>query len=133
MLQKILSDKNHEVDAITSIITEKHSRMDALSGKISVIQEQNPTVELAEKNRIMELVQQITSQLGQYDDSTYIKLADDQILLNNELSDMKSKLYQINKDYDDLASKKNDISKTLTWTFNSLERLLILACREFLL
>lgn len=113
MLQKILSDKNHEVDAITSIITEKHSRMDALSGKISVIQEQNPTVELAEKNRIMELVQQITSQLGQYDDSTYIKLADDQILLNNELSDMKSKLYQINKDYDDLASKKNDITSTM--------------------
>lgn len=31
------------------------------------------------------------------------------------------------------ASKKNDTSKTLAWTFNSLERLLILACREFLL
>ena len=31
------------------------------------------------------------------------------------------------------ASKKNDTSKTLAWTFISLERLLIFACREFLL
>lgn len=112
-LQKMLHDKQIEMDSLLKDIDQLQSSADKLHGKISMIQEQHPQEELGRLNRIVDMVKDITNKIGNYDDKTYIRLSDENVSLNNQLGELKSKLYIINKDIDDYAEKKNNIQTTI--------------------
>lgn len=109
----MLNQKQEEVNLLTQNIDMTKSRMDQLSGEISIIRNQNIHQELIEVNNQMAAYKNVIDELGSYDTDMYDKLVEEQISLNSSLSTLKNERLMLIKDKDILYSKKNDIENTI--------------------
>ena len=119
--ENMITRLNHtksEHSLLNKSILETKSIIDKLSGKLSMIQQQNPHEELDEINRTLsayESVSSINSSIlnGEDISSLYDKLVSEQMSLNNKLNDLRSQRLLIRKDLDILYEKKNNIESTI--------------------
>lgn len=109
----MLNQKQEESNSLSRSIDETKSRMDQLSGEISVIRNQNVHQELIEVNNQLVAYKNVVVEMGSYDPDMYDKLVDEQISLNNSISTLKNERLMIRKDKDILYGKKNDIENTI--------------------
>lgn len=109
----MMSSKQNEVDSLSKSIDMTRSRMDQLSGEISVIRNQNVQQELMDVNNNLTAYKNVINELGSYDPDMYDKLVEEQISLNNSLSTLKNERLLIRKDKDVLYGKKTDIQNTM--------------------
>lgn len=108
-----LNQKQEESNSLSRSIDETKSRMDQLSGEISVIRNQNVHQELIEVNNQLVAYKNVVVEMGSYDPDMYDKLVNEQISLNNSISTLKNERLMIRKDKDILYGKKNDIENTM--------------------
>lgn len=108
-----LNYKKNEVDLLEQNTNNMKSRLDNLLGTIDVIRQQNPAQELNEINQSLVAYKNVMDSLGSFDSSTYDKLVQEQIDLNNKISETKNKRSMVLRDIDDLYKKKNDIESTM--------------------
>lgn len=109
----MMNQKQEEVNNLSQNIDMNKSRMDQLSGEISIIRNQNIHQELIEVNNQMAAYKNVIDELGSYDTDMYDKLVEEQISLNSSLSTLKNERLMLIKDKDILYSKKNDIENTI--------------------
>lgn len=112
-LCKLLEENKKECSNLEEDIQRTKSRMDSLSGQISVIRGQNIETELITVNNSITAYKTVTMELGSYDDGLYDKLVSEQINLNNNLNNLKSERLLLRKDLDILYGKKSDINNVL--------------------
>jgi DNA repair exonuclease SbcCD ATPase subunit len=111
MLCKELVDCKTHSDGLFEKIQQSVSKMDYLSGRINLIQQQNPSNELHDVNNQLNSFYAITSELGN-EYRAYDVLVNEQIELNQIISRLQSKRDGLNKDIDILYEKKEDIERT---------------------
>lgn len=109
----LLNGKRSEYEQLSKTIESTKSRLDSLSGKISVIRQQNVLQELHDVTNSISAYENVVKTMGQFDSNTYNRLVDEQISLNSQISDLKNKRLLIMKDIDILYGKKNDIENTM--------------------
>lgn len=109
----LLNKKNEEVDSLSRSIELTKTRIDQLSGEISVIRNQNVHQELMEVNSQLTAYKKVIDEMGSYDPDAYEKLVDEQMSLNNSIITLKNERLMIRKDMDMLYSKKSDIENTI--------------------
>lgn len=109
----MLNHKQNEFDQLQLNITSTKSRMDQLSGEISIIRNQNPQQELISINNQLTAYKNVVDTMGSYDPDMYDRLVNDQISLNTSISALRNEIQMIRKDKDILYSKKNDIENTI--------------------
>lgn len=85
------------------------SRLDALSGTIATLRSQNPESELAEIDRSISEYTRVIGELGTYDPKQYDRLVDEQIQLNQQLSDLRADHAITIHDIDDLYAKQREM------------------------
>ena len=108
-----LNMKQNRYNELDELLSEKKSRMDILSGQISTLRSQNIDYELNECNRLRNMIESAQNEIGVIDDNTYDTLVNEQIKLNSDINDLKSRNMIIMKDIDDLYAKKEDIENTI--------------------
>ena len=108
-----LTYKRNEVEMLDQKLSNMKSRLDALSGTISTIKQQNPSVELNEINQSLAAYKNVVDTLGNFDNNTYEVLVQKQLDLNNKIAETKNQRSMILRDIDDLYKKKEDIESTL--------------------
>ena len=108
-----LSYKRNEVDTLEVNISTMRSRLDSLSGQISVIRNQNPHQELHDINQNLTAYKNVVDIMGDFNNNTYDKLVQEQINLNNTIATTKNERSMVLRDIDDLYKKKEDIENTL--------------------
>lgn len=104
-----LNTKRNESETLTRRISELKSKLDSLQGTINVIRQQNVSQELYDLTNMINSYDSIVQDIGCFDGNVYDSLVDEQIKLNNELSELKNKRLLIMKDIDVLYDKKNNI------------------------
>lgn len=119
-LSNLLKDKQSAYDMLTQSISTAKSKLDNLLGTISVIKQQNVSNELLEVNNQISLYENIISSIGSVDDSVYDKLVDEQIVLNNTLSELRNNRLNMMKDVDNLYAKKNEIENNIRVNQNTI-------------
>lgn len=112
-LCSLLKQRQDEHDTISKSLESMKSRLDSLSGKISVIKNQNVSQELMSVERIFSIYKNVVDTIGDFDNKTYDRLVDEQISLNNNISSLKNEKLLIMKDIDVLHSKKTNIENTI--------------------
>lgn len=96
------------------------SKLDSLSGKISVINQQNVLVELTEVTHNIETYNSLSVEIGEFDDDSYNILVDKQISLNSNMSELKSNRLLILKDIDILYDSRHNIDDKIASINKSL-------------
>lgn len=103
------------------------SNMDQLDGKIQMIKQQNPSIELYSiENSISEYKRVIEQFDGVFDPNLADTLVDQQIRLNQQLSDLNAKREIILKDIDDLYDKQHkaeEVARTYRQSIDDKESL----------
>jgi len=130
MITRLNQTKEEHTNLNKSILTTK-SMIDKLSGKLSMIQQQNPREELDEINRTLSAYESAiavnTSILNGEDiSSLYDKLVSEQMSLNNKLNELRGERLLVRKDLDILYEKKNNIESSMRAQqnfLNDMERL----------
>lgn len=112
-LCSLLKQRQDEHDTISKSLESMKSRLDSLSGKISVIKNQNVSQELMSVERIFSVYKNVVDTIGDFDNKTYDRLVDEQISLNNDISSLKNEKLLIMKDIDVLHSKKTNIENII--------------------
>lgn len=108
-LNNLLSDKIKTRDELTQTINITKSKLDSLSGKISVIKQQNVQQEMIDVTNQISVYDNTIKSIGNFDENRFDKLVDEQILLSNTLSELRNKRLMIIKDVDILYAKKTEI------------------------
>lgn len=113
-----LSRAKAEHEELNKHIMNTKSALDKLSGKLSMIQQQNPHEELEEINRTMSAYESATAVNssilnGEDISSLYDKLVSEQMSLNNKLNELRGERLIIRKDLDILYEKKNNIESAM--------------------
>lgn len=109
----MLNHKQEESNNLTQLINTTKSRMDQLSGEISVIRNQNVHQELMEVNNHLTAYKNVVDEMGSFDPNIYDVLVEEQMSLNNSINTLKNERLMIRKDMDILYGKKNDIETTM--------------------
>ena len=109
----MLNNKRNEVESLTRSIEATKTRIDQLSGEISIIRNQNVHQELIEVNTSLDAYKKVIDEMGSYDPDAYEKLVDEQMTLNNSINTLKNERLMIRKDKDILYDKKNNIENTI--------------------
>ena len=112
-LSNQLAQHKQHVDELTQQQQDIKTRMDMLSGRIMTIKSQNPIGELADVDRKCRVYSDAVSMFGTIEDSTYDTLVNDQLKVNQELSNLQSQYHIILHDIDELYAKRNDINSTI--------------------
>ena len=107
----------HQKELVESLSEQQQtirSSMDRISGQLQTLRSQNPMQEL------MDIQRKCTSYMnavsifgGNIDNSLYDKLVNDQITLNQQLSDCKSEFQIIMHDIDDMYAKRREIESSI--------------------
>lgn len=113
VLQKMLSEKQNEVDSVDKELFKLKTEMDILQGSIIAIEEQHPYEELSRHEEIMQNILLVSEQIGSYDDKTYMRLSDESIELNKQLEQIKSKYQMLIMEADNYEEKKDNINSTM--------------------
>ena len=113
-LSSTLNDNRNKYSLITNDMNNLKSKIDKLSGVIDSLKSQNIENDAYEVDRQINLYNSIVNSFGEYNGLTYDKMVNDQILLNSEISEIKSKRLLKLKDIDVLYSKKENIQNQIT-------------------
>lgn len=109
----LMKEKQQQVSDTQKMMNDTKSRMDSLSGQITVIRNQNPAQEIISINNKLSTYQNVINELGSYDPNMYDILVQEQIDLNSKLSSLKNERLMLRKDIDLLYEKKNNIESTM--------------------
>lgn len=109
----LMKEKQQQVSDTQKMMNDTKSRMDSLSGQITVIRNQNPNQEIVSINNKLSTYQNVINELGSYDPNMYDRLVQEQIDLNSKLSSLKNERLMLRKDIDLLYEKKNNIESTM--------------------
>ena len=109
----LMKEKQQQVSDTQKMMNDTKSRMDSLSGQITVIRNQNPTQEIVSINNKLSTYQNVINELGSYDPNMYDIMVQEQIDLNSKLSSLKNERLMLRKDIDLLYEKKNNIENTM--------------------
>jgi len=109
----LLREKQTECNNLSTQLESIKSNIAMLSGQISIIRNQNVHNELIDVNNKRSSYLNVISELGSFDNQSYDKLVNEQIDLNNSLSNLKNDRLMILKDIDILYDKKNNIENTI--------------------
>lgn len=112
-LCEMINNKKSELSVLDKSFTNVKSNLDELNGKIELLQQQNINQEYSIVDQQYTSYMNIIAMIGSYDENMYDRLIEEQIELNNKLSDYKMEYASLNKDIDVLFSKKNDIEATI--------------------
>lgn len=112
-LLAMLNMKRSERDDLSRMIDTTKSRLNELSGTISVIRGQNVSVELNSVNNSLMMYENVMKEIGSFDDNLYENLINEQLALNNKINELRNNKNLLNRDFDDLCAKKNDIENTI--------------------
>ena len=112
-LCSLLNDKRNEYNVLMTSIDSTKSRLDSLSGQISVIRQQNVVQELTETSNTVTAYENVVKEIGHFDNNLYDTLVNEQIDLNNHISNLRNERLLIMKDIDVMYGKKNDIETTI--------------------
>lgn len=108
-LNNLLNDKIKIRSELTQTINSTKSKLDSLSGKISVIRQQDVHQEMTDVTNQISIYNNTIKSIGNFDENRFDKLVDEQILLSNTLSELRNKRLMIMKDVDILYAKKTEI------------------------
>lgn len=90
------------------------SKMDALSGMIQTIRQQNPESELITVNQHLVSYKNVVEEMGGvFDPKMYDKLVDSQIQLNQQISELKAERSMLMKEIDSLYEKQHDLESII--------------------
>ena len=109
----MLKKKQDELTQLSNDIDSTKSEMMRLSGEIGIISNQHPREELMRIESSLVAYKNVVDKIGSYDPDMYDKLVQEQIDLNNRLSELKNQRLLLRKDIDVLYAKKNDIENTM--------------------
>lgn len=109
----MLKKKQDELTQLSNDIDSTKSEMMRLSGEIGIISNQHPREELMRIESSLVAYKNVVDKIGSYDPDMYDKLVQEQISLNNKLSELKNQRLLLRKDIDVLYAKKNDIENTM--------------------
>ena len=109
----MLKKKQDELTQLSNDIDSTKSEMMRLSGEIGIISNQHPREELMRIESSLAAYKNVVDKIGSYDPDMYDKLVQEQISLNNKLSELKNQRLLLRKDIDVLYAKKNDIENTM--------------------
>ena len=109
----LMKEKQQQVSDTQKMLNDTKSRMDSLSGQITVIRNQNPAQEIISINNKLSTYQNVINELGSYDPNMYDILVQEQIDLNSKLSSLKNERLMLRKDIDLLYEKKDNIESTM--------------------
>ena len=119
-----LSHHKQLVDDLTNQQQTIRSRMDMLSGKLQTLRSQNPMQELIDIQHKCNAYTDAVSMFGcSIDSQLYDKLVNEQISLNQQLSEQKSRYQIIMHDVDELYAKKQEIESSMMKQRKALEDL----------
>ena len=111
--ESLLQQLDHKKTLVESLSNQQQSirsTMDRLSGKIQTIRSQNPMGELMDIERKCNEYANAVSVFGGFiDPDIYDKLVNEQIRLNQELSDWNSQFQIVIHDIDDRYAKRDEI------------------------
>ena len=108
-----LKKKQEELDKMNQDIDSTKNEMMRLNGEIGIINNQHPREELMKIDNSLAAYKNVVEQIGSYDPNMYERLVQEQIDLNNKLSELKSSRLLLRKDIDMLYSKRSDIENTI--------------------
>lgn len=115
--ESLLNQLNHHKQLVDSFSEQQQtirSNMDRISGKLQTLRSQNPMQELMEIQRACTSYANAVSVFGgSIDSGLYDRLVNEQITLNQQLSDIKSKYQIIMHDIDELYSKRREIETSI--------------------
>jgi DNA repair exonuclease SbcCD ATPase subunit len=109
----MLNQKQVEHDTLQRELENIKSTIDNLIGMIQALKQQNILQELTETNRLLAAYENVVQEIGSADAETYTRLVNEQIQINQSLSDKKNQRIIIMKDKDALYKQKNDIEMTM--------------------
>ena len=106
--------KRDEHSKLLFEIQQMKSRMDALYGTIRTIEQQNPETEMYQlDNQRVTYKNAVEEMGGTFDPTLYDRLVDEQIQLNNQLSQLKADRTILMNDIDGLYAKKHNVESIL--------------------
>ena len=109
-----LDAKRSERDRIDYELQTMKSKMDSLLGTMSTIQSQNPEAEYMEIQRsIQTYVDTLNTFGGSYDPKMYDHLVDEQIRLNQEITNLRAEKTIVMRDIDDTYAKQHDLESII--------------------
>lgn len=115
--ESLLQQLEHKRSLVESLSNQQQtirSTMDRLSGKIQTIRSQNPMSELMDiEKKCSEYANAVSVFGGTIDPDLYDRLVNEQITLNQTLSDLNSQYQIIIHDIDDRYAKRDDINRLI--------------------
>ena len=115
--ESLCQQLKHHKELVESLSEQQQtirSNMDRISGQLQTLRSQNPVQELMDIQRKCTSYMNAVSMFGgSIDNSLYDKLVNDQIALNQQLSDCKSRLQIIMHDVDDMYAKRREIESNI--------------------
>lgn len=115
--ESLLNQLNHHKQLVDSFSEQQQtirSNMDRISGKLQTLRSQNPMQELMDIQRVCTSYANAVSVFGgSIDSGLYDRLVNEQISLNQQLSDIKSKYQIIMHDIDELYAKRREIETSI--------------------
>lgn len=109
----MLKKKQEELNQLTQNIDSTKNEMMRINGEIGILTNQHPREELMKIENSLAAYKNVVDQIGVYDPNMYDRLVQEQINLNNNLSDLKNQRLLLRKDIDILYAKKNDIESAI--------------------
>lgn len=113
LLFATLDQKRHERDVLKYELETLKSKLDSLNGKIQTIRQQNPELERMQLDQTRVAYKNAVNELGGFDPNMYESLVNEQIQLNQQLSDMKASRMILLNELDSLYEKLHNIESVI--------------------
>ena len=113
LLFATLDQKRHERDVLKYELESLKSKLDSLNGKIQTIRQQNPELERMQLDQTRVAYKNAVNELGGFDPNMYESLVNEQIQLNQQLSDMKASRMILLNELDSLYEKLHNIESVI--------------------
>ena len=116
--ESLCQQLKHQKELVESLGEQQQtirSQMDRISGQLQTLRAQNPMQELMDIQRKCSAYMNAVSIFGGIiDNSLYDKLVNDQIMLNQQMSDCKSRFKIIMHDVDEMYAKRREIESSIS-------------------
>lgn len=113
LLFATLDQKRHDRDVLKYELESLKSKLDSLNGKIQTIRQQNPELERMQLDQTRVAYKNAVNELGGFDPNMYESLVNEQIQLNQKLSDMKASRMILLNELDSLYEKLHNIESVI--------------------
>lgn len=109
----MLNHKQLEYDTLQQELTQLKSTIDALTGSIMTLRQQNIQQELIDVRRTVVTYENVVKEFDTFDSNVYDTLVNEQIRINNTLGEKKSQRLVLMNERDALYKQKSDIETSL--------------------